>query len=80
MYLAVSNITDAGNFFISQFTQDSSETLGVQVLKSRGFFAHEYWYWLGLGALFGFVLLLNFAYTLALTFLDRGLLLPSLLS
>ncbi|KAL9463301.1 hypothetical protein AB3S75_001164 [Citrus x aurantiifolia] len=53
-----------------KFTQDSSETLGVQVLKSRGFFAHEYWYWLGLGALFGFVLLLNFAYTLALTFLD----------
>ena len=40
-------------------------------MKSRGFFAHAYWFWLGLGALFGFVLLFNLGFTLALTFLNR---------
>ncbi|XP_052300205.1 pleiotropic drug resistance protein 1-like isoform X3 [Citrus sinensis] len=54
-----------------KFTPDSNEPLGVQVLKSRGFFPDAYWYWLGLGALFGFVLLLHIAFTLALTFLDQ---------
>ncbi|KAH9714763.1 ABC transporter G family member 40 [Citrus sinensis] len=54
-----------------KFTPNSIESLGVQVLKSRGFFAHAYWFWLGLGALFGFVLLFNLGFTLALTFLNR---------
>ncbi|KAG8643746.1 pleiotropic drug resistance protein 1 [Manihot esculenta] len=49
---------------------NSTEPLGVQLLKTRGFFPHAYWYWLGVGALGGFVLLFNFCFTLALTFLD----------
>ncbi|XP_028766306.1 pleiotropic drug resistance protein 1 [Neltuma alba] len=48
----------------------TSEPLGVLVLKSRGFFVHAYWYWIGAGALIGFVLLLNITYTLALTYLS----------
>ncbi|XP_021906480.1 pleiotropic drug resistance protein 1-like isoform X2 [Carica papaya] len=48
----------------------SNVSLGVAVLKSRGFFPHAYWYWLGAGALFGFVLLFNFWFILALTFLN----------
>ncbi|KAL9432590.1 hypothetical protein AB3S75_027592 [Citrus x aurantiifolia] len=54
-----------------KFTSNSNETLGVQVLKSRGFFPHAYWYWLGLGATIGFVLLFNIGFTLSLTFLNQ---------
>ncbi|KAK4590481.1 hypothetical protein RGQ29_020864 [Quercus rubra] len=49
---------------------NSTEPLGIEVLKSRGFFPHAYWYWIGLGALIGFVLLFNAAFTLALTYLN----------
>ncbi|KAE8718417.1 Pleiotropic drug resistance protein 3 [Hibiscus syriacus] len=47
----------------------SNESLGIKVLKSRGFFHDPKWYWLGLGGLVGFILLFNFLYTLALAYL-----------
>jgi ABC-type multidrug transport system ATPase subunit len=50
---------------------NSAEPLGVEILKSRGFFTHAYWYWIGVGALLGFVILLNITFTLALTYLNR---------
>ncbi|KAL8113886.1 hypothetical protein AgCh_020971 [Apium graveolens] len=46
------------------------ETIGVAILKSRGFFPYSYWYWIGAGALVGFILVLNLGYTLALTYLN----------
>ncbi|MBA0807504.1 hypothetical protein Gohar_023308 [Gossypium harknessii] len=48
----------------------TTEKLGVLVLKSRGFFSEAYWYWIGVGALVGFILVLNFLNTLALTYLN----------
>ncbi|KAF2283073.1 hypothetical protein GH714_043817 [Hevea brasiliensis] len=48
----------------------STESLGVQLLKSRGFFPHAHWYWLGVGALAGFMLVFNLCFTLALTFVN----------
>ncbi|XP_022777146.1 pleiotropic drug resistance protein 1-like [Durio zibethinus] len=48
----------------------TAEPLGVLVLKSRGFFTEAYWYWIGVGALVGFILVFNFCYTLALTYLN----------
>ncbi|KAG2390034.1 ABC transporter G family member 36 [Vigna angularis] len=48
---------------------NSSETLGVLILKSRGFFPQAYWYWIGIGALIGYVFLFNFLFTLALQYL-----------
>uniref|UniRef100_A0A2N9HQQ6 ABC-2 type transporter domain-containing protein n=1 Tax=Fagus sylvatica TaxID=28930 RepID=A0A2N9HQQ6_FAGSY len=54
----------------SKVLANSTETLGVAVLKSRGYFPHAYWYWIGIGALIGFVLLLNICFTLALTYLN----------
>ncbi|AAF71978.1 Putative ABC transporter [Arabidopsis thaliana] len=54
----------------SRAVENSSETLGVTFLKSRGFLPHAYWYWIGTGALLGFVVLFNFGFTLALTFLN----------
>ncbi|XVF47913.1 hypothetical protein PTKIN_Ptkin03bG0148200 [Pterospermum kingtungense] len=50
--------------------RNSTETLGVLVLKSKGIFPEERWYWLGVGALIGYCFLLNFLFALALKFLD----------
>ncbi|KAF8026782.1 hypothetical protein BT93_F3302 [Corymbia citriodora subsp. variegata] len=49
---------------------NTEEPLGIQVLKARGFFPHAYWYWIGTGALLGFVLLFNVVFNLALTYLN----------
>ncbi|XP_057454234.1 pleiotropic drug resistance protein 1-like [Lotus japonicus] len=54
----------------SHFTKNSNKSLGLQALESRGFFTHAYWYWIGIGALTGFMFLYNIIYTLALTFLN----------
>ncbi|KAJ7530183.1 hypothetical protein O6H91_15G083600 [Diphasiastrum complanatum] len=43
--------------------------LGYKVLKDRDLFASEYWYWLGLGVLLGFMVLFNLLFTLSLTYL-----------
>lgn len=51
--------------------QNSTESLGVTVLKSRGLFPEAYWYWIGVGAMLGYIFLFNFLFTLALKFLDR---------
>ncbi|CAK8543690.1 unnamed protein product [Lathyrus sativus] len=48
---------------------NSTEPLGIEVLKSRGFFTESYWYWIGVGALIGYTLLFNIGYILALAFL-----------
>ncbi|KAK3161259.1 hypothetical protein QOZ80_1BG0074790 [Eleusine coracana subsp. coracana] len=50
-------------------SRTSNETLGVQVLKSRGVFTEAKWYWIGFGAMIGFTLLFNTLFTLALTYL-----------
>ncbi|CAO2165489.1 unnamed protein product [Urochloa humidicola] len=47
----------------------SNDTLGVQSLNSRGVFPEARWYWIGLGALIGFVMLFNCLFTLALAYL-----------
>ncbi|KAG7029781.1 Pleiotropic drug resistance protein 1, partial [Cucurbita argyrosperma subsp. argyrosperma] len=49
---------------------NSSEPLGVTILKSRGIFPEAYWYWIGVGATIGYVLLFNFLFILALHYLD----------
>ena len=50
---------------------DSTESLGVAIMKSRGFFFEAHWYWIGAGALFGFIFLFNFCFIVALTYLNR---------
>ncbi|GAV68071.1 ABC_tran domain-containing protein/ABC2_membrane domain-containing protein/PDR_assoc domain-containing protein [Cephalotus follicularis] len=49
---------------------NSTEPLGVIVLKSRGIFPETHWYWIGVGALIAYIFLFNFLYTLALKYLD----------
>ncbi|PHT40513.1 Pleiotropic drug resistance protein 3 [Capsicum baccatum] len=47
-----------------------TETLGVSFLKSRGIFPEARWYWIGAGALLGYVLLFNLLFTVALAYLN----------
>ncbi|VFQ92295.1 unnamed protein product [Cuscuta campestris] len=49
---------------------NGTEPLGDAVVRSRGFFPEAKWYWIGLGALFGFVILFNVCFALALQFLN----------
>lgn len=46
-------------------------TVGKVLLKSRGFFVDDYWYWICIGALLGFSLLFNILFIAALTWLNR---------
>ncbi|XP_058223773.1 pleiotropic drug resistance protein 1-like isoform X1 [Rhododendron vialii] len=48
---------------------NSTESLGVLVLKSRGIFPEAHWYWIGVGALVGYVFLFNALFSLALAYL-----------
>ncbi|XVF07719.1 hypothetical protein REPUB_Repub06bG0163900 [Reevesia pubescens] len=45
-------------------------TVGKVLLKARGFFTEEYWFWICVGALFGFSFLFNILFIGALTFLN----------
>uniref|UniRef100_A0A9I9CX19 ABC transporter domain-containing protein n=1 Tax=Cucumis melo TaxID=3656 RepID=A0A9I9CX19_CUCME len=53
-----------------QKIQGSNVTIGHIILQSRGLDYHQYFYWISLAALFGFALLFNFGFALALTFLN----------
>ncbi|XAR69336.1 Iron-chelate-transporting ATPase [Bertholletia excelsa] len=44
-------------------------SLGEMVLKARSLFPESYWFWIGVGALLGYTILLNILFTLALTYL-----------
>ncbi|KAB2607739.1 pleiotropic drug resistance protein 2-like [Pyrus ussuriensis x Pyrus communis] len=48
----------------------NASTIGKVLLKSRGFFTDEYWFWICIGALFGFSFLFNILFIAALTFLN----------
>ncbi|KAI5315665.1 hypothetical protein L3X38_044841 [Prunus dulcis] len=49
---------------------NSTEPLGVDVLRSRGFFTQSYWYWIGVGALIGYIFMFNICFSLSLTYLN----------
>ena len=42
-----------------------------KVLRNRGMFKEDYWYWICVGALLGFSVLFNISFIIALTFLNR---------
>ncbi|KAH9738357.1 ABC transporter G family member 34 [Citrus sinensis] len=45
-------------------------TVGKLLLKSRGFFTVNYWYWICIGALIGFTILFNILFIAAIQFLN----------
>ncbi|XP_059659360.1 pleiotropic drug resistance protein 2-like [Cornus florida] len=48
----------------------SQPTVGKLLLKDRGLFVDEYWYWICVGALFGWSILFNILFVGALTYLN----------
>ncbi|CAO2170179.1 unnamed protein product [Urochloa humidicola] len=52
----------------SKILPGSTESLGTTVLKSRGLFFKAKWYWIGLGALVGYIFLFNGLYTAAFAY------------
>lgn len=50
---------------------DNVTRLGVAVLNNFNIFVNKNWYWIGVGALVGFILLFNVLFTLALMYLNR---------
>ncbi|CAI0469255.1 unnamed protein product [Linum tenue] len=49
----------------------NESTVGKAILKSRGFFTDESWYWICVAALFGFSVLFNVCFIAALSYLNR---------
>ncbi|KAM4071954.1 hypothetical protein ACB094_11G100200 [Castanea mollissima] len=45
-------------------------TVGKVLLRNRGMFKEDYWYWICVGALLGFFVLFNICFIIALTFLN----------
>ena len=66
----------SGYIFSCKVLPNSTKPLGVEVLKSRGFFTQSKWYWIGVGALIGYTIVFYICYILALTFLNREFLHP----
>ncbi|XP_058112196.1 pleiotropic drug resistance protein TUR2-like [Magnolia sinica] len=54
----------------SHLAPNSAKSLGVLILESRGIFTKSNWYWIGAGALVGYVLLFNALFTWALELLN----------
>jgi hypothetical protein len=54
-----------------QFVPSKNHTLGELVLINRGIFTESYWYWISVGALFGFAILFNIGFTIALDWMRR---------
>ncbi|KAL4636641.1 hypothetical protein ACB092_03G023500 [Castanea dentata] len=54
----------------------TNTTIGQEILESRGLNFDGYLYWISLGALFGFIIVFNIGYVLALTFLKCRMVLP----
>ncbi|XP_038975955.1 ABC transporter G family member 36-like isoform X2 [Phoenix dactylifera] len=53
----------------SHILPESKESLGVTILKSRGIFPEAKWYWIGFGALVGYMFLFNALCTVVLTYI-----------
>ncbi|PWA78808.1 AAA+ ATPase domain-containing protein [Artemisia annua] len=51
------------------YPQIHASTIGEALLKSRGFFTKDYWFYVCIGALIGFSFLFNILFIFALTFL-----------
>jgi hypothetical protein len=45
--------------------------MGEAILTGYGLFKEKYWFWIGVGALFGYAIVLNILFTMFLTILNR---------
>ncbi|KAH7657265.1 Monosaccharide-transporting ATPase protein [Dioscorea alata] len=64
------NAIAVNEFLGKSWKQDNNtNSLGVQVLESRGLFPHAKWFWIGVGALLAYIMIFNVIFTAALTYL-----------
>ncbi|CAN4095920.1 unnamed protein product [Withania somnifera] len=49
---------------------NGAEPLGHEVVRARGFYPDAYWYWIGVGALIGFIIIFNLCYSIGLAYLN----------
>lgn len=56
---------------MQQVSAADNTTMGSKTLENHGLYFDGHLFWISLGALFGFTLLLSIGFTLALTFLKR---------
>ncbi|GAB2293500.1 transcription factor [Dionaea muscipula] len=56
--------------WMDKLASDNATRLGLAVLKNSGVFQESYWYWIAAGALVGYIVMFNVAYTVALTYLN----------
>ncbi|GER48392.1 pleiotropic drug resistance protein, partial [Striga asiatica] len=59
-----------GHSWRHKVSPNSNITLGVEVLKSLGYFTSADWYWIGIGALLGMIIIFNVLSVIALTYLN----------
>ncbi|KAJ1284239.1 hypothetical protein BS78_03G189900 [Paspalum vaginatum] len=48
----------------------TTDTIGIAVMESHGFFPEPYWFWIGAGALVGYIIVLNSLFALTLAYFD----------
>ncbi|KAK9666048.1 hypothetical protein RND81_14G156100 [Saponaria officinalis] len=56
--------------WMNKLGTDGKTPLGLAVLKNFNVYPHPYWYWIGVAALAGFVVITNVGYTIALSYLS----------
>ncbi|KAK9268598.1 hypothetical protein L1049_000353 [Liquidambar formosana] len=59
-----------GNSWDKKAGNDTDLSLGEALLRVRSLFPQHYWYWIGVGGLVGYTVLLNILFTVCLTYLN----------
>ena len=65
-------------YILALFQQFANQniTMGEAILTGYGLFNEKYWFWIGVGALFGYAVVLNILFTMFLTILNRKFMFP----
>lgn len=73
-FLVLFELNRLTNFCVMQPNTDpriNATTVGKVLLKTRGFFTEDHWFWVCVAALFGFSIVFNILFIGALTYLNR---------
>ncbi|KAK4604273.1 hypothetical protein RGQ29_012679 [Quercus rubra] len=68
--IAASDNEFLGHSWDKRVENNSNSGLGEALLRARSLFPESYWYWIGVGAMIGYTVLLNMLFTLFLAYLN----------
>ncbi|KAK6941567.1 Plant PDR ABC transporter associated [Dillenia turbinata] len=57
-------------YILKRIGHDTNVPLGKAVLRQRSLFTESYWYWIGIGAMLGYIALFNILLTISLSYLN----------